>query len=301
MKILYVGQFEEPHRTENYVAHALESHGVKMICCPYVNQDFRSLKNLIKKHRPDAVLFSKAEPVGVSSLLEWCKEQGVLTVCWVWDLYWGYRPERPQQFRADLLFTTDEGHESHFSQNGYNHAVLRQGIHEPEHIDYPASHSHDVCFVGGGSVRRGHGYRYRTKLLRHLSKTYGNRFIHHMNVRGLRLNEALSRVKIVVGDSYPSPNYWSNRIYEILGRGGFLLHPKTEGLDEEFEDGVHYVSYDRDDFKGLESLIGYWLSHDEEREKIRRQGFGHVGKHYTYRHRAAVLLEAIRNKALTPL
>jgi spore maturation protein CgeB len=108
-------------------------------------------------------------------------------------------------------------------------------------------------------------------------------------VRGLPLNELYSSTKIVVGDSQPSPHYWSNRLYETLGRGGFLLHPHTEGIETEFEDGKHLVLYDRNDLQDLYDKIDYYLSHDNARETIRRAGF--VKGKYTYKDRCRELMK----------
>jgi hypothetical protein len=248
-------------------------------------------KWLVKSFGCDVVLFAKSRRPWVPSFLEWCRDRGIITVCWLWDLYWGYRPDRPEQFHADLLFTTDGGHEKEFAKNGHNHAVLRQGIHKPEHVAYPQDYAHDVAFVGS-ATKTGH----RHKLLSWLNDNYRNRFIHHTDTRGLELNKALARVKVVVGDSYASPHYWSNRIYEITGRGGFLLHPRTVGLNEEFTEGKHYIGYqggrcDHD----LRDLIEFWLAHNEERRIIQRQGFAYCGKHYTYEYRVASLLSQIKD------
>ena len=111
----------------------------------------------------------------------------------------------------------------------------------------------------------------------------------------MSLNKALSEVKIVVGASYPSNYYWSNRIYEITGRGGFILHPETFGLDEEFTDGVHYVSYRRNNFTQLQNKIQYYLENDEEREQIREAGYRHCSQNLTYTHRVQSLLTTIQN------
>lgn len=87
-------------------------------------------------------------------------------------------------------------------------------------------------------------------------------------------------------------HYWSNRIYEILGRGGFLLHPRTVGLDAEFRDGEHYAGYDCGDWTWLRERIDYWLTHADEREHIRRTGFERMAT-LTYRDRCAELLQKI--------
>jgi len=302
LRIYYIGKFQLDFATERYVQWALENrHGCNVM--RYKGQSVEDVKTILKEYRPHVVLFSKVEPKYTARLLEWCREKRILTVAWIWDLYWGCRSERPKQFRADMLFTTDAGHQKEFNAYRTNHKVLRQGIHEPHHRMYlppqyknsggqiTSEYLHDVAFVGGAT-----GHPSRTKLVRWLKRTYGPRMIHHTNVRGLDLNRALARAKVVVGDTWPSRHYWSNRIYEILGRGGFLLHPRTEGLSREFTDRVHYVAYERDDFPRLRRTIDHWLSNEAEREAIRNRGFQLVGRHYTYTVRTATLLDCIRTR-----
>lgn len=288
MRIFYIGKFDTPSRTENYVTHALTRLGCQVIRHDaFQCQRLTKLKRTIKEHAPQVVLFSKQDRSYNAELIKWCRDVGIPTVTWVWDLFWGYRPERPHQFKADLLFSTDGGHDAHWERYGANHQVLRQGIHRPDHKMFEREKTCDVIYAGGI-------YPYRRTLLRFVRKHFGLTIF--QNTRGLALNRRMARSKIVLGDSYPSPHYWSNRIYETLGRGGFLLHPETEGLDEEFEDGVHYVSYKRGDFDGLAETIEYYLTHPRERERIRVQGFDHVGRHYTYDDRCRVLLREIRER-----
>ena len=135
----------------------------------------------------------------------------------------------------------------------------------------------------------------RQKLLLYLKRHLGSRLGIVTNLRGNALTDHLRASGVVVGDSYPAPHYWSNRIYETLGRGGFLIHPKTEGMDEEFEAGKHYVEFKRGDYKQLIRLINYYLEHTEEREAIRQAGFEHVKKHLTYTHRCQVLIDRIED------
>jgi len=278
VRIFYIGKFRHSYNTERYVQWALEQEGVEVhqwTCNPHNGRRDKERRGLglqtlidrVEYLEPDVILFSKFAPLCTSDLLSWCRQRGILTVCWLWDLYWGYRSRKPAQFHADLLFTTDGGHNQRFSR--YNHRVLRQGIHALEHVICPSEPVRDVAFVGGLF-----GHPKRARLLSWLQNTYRGRFKHYMHTRGLALNKALARVKVVVGDSYPSPNYWSNRIYEILGRGGFLLHPETIGLDEEFIAGKHYVDYkrpgNRAGWQALQGLIDYWVTHDKEREQIRQ-------------------------------
>jgi len=139
-------------------------------------------------------------------------------------------------------------------------------------------------------------------LVHWLQQTYGRRFIHITNVRGLNLNHLLAQIKVVVGDSYYVKHYWSNRVYEITGRGGFLLFPRTEGLEEEFTAGAHIATYPRVEYLDndydrwyatLRETIDHWLSHDDERERIRHQGHVRCGE-YTYTRRTACLLRTLQ-------
>lgn len=289
MKVFYIAQFERGY--ESCVVHALEQHSVVVRTYP---QDYSHalLLNELDREQPDFVLFSKPQPTQTQELLAYCKAQRILTIAWVWDLYWGYRPNRPDQFYADVLLTTDGGHQQQFETHGYNHSVLRQGIHEPQHIFYNRKPLYDVAFVGGSSRSY---YKGRRELVAWLEDTYGTRFKQYTDTRGLALNQELAKVKVVVGDSYPSPHYWSNRVYEIIGRGGFLLHPYTDGLDKEFIDGTHYIAYERGNFTNLKQVIDHWVLNDNGRDNIARQGFDYCGENYTYKHRVATLLDIVNN------
>lgn len=289
MKVFYVAQFQRGY--ERCVVWALRHLGVTVDTYPWDHSHKVLLKDLLRE-KPDFVLFSKPQPLNCKELLDCCTSLGITTVAWVWDLYWGYRGKQPQQFYADILLTTDGGHQREFDRRGYNHAVLRQGIHEPDHVFYAPEPAHDVAFVGG--TGRGY-YAGRNDLVDWLRKTYEGRFIHHTNTKGLSLNEKLAKVKVVVGDSYPSPNYWSNRVYEITGRGGFLLHPSTKGLNDEFTDSRHYIEYSRGNFGHLKQLIDHWVREDDHREVIRRCGFDHCGERYTYTRRVSELLKIVEN------
>jgi hypothetical protein len=295
MRILYIGQFEKNHRTEVYVTYAFWSLGAEVIQVDVKSATYSFCKKIVSESNIDFVLISKASHRETPMFLEWCKTNGIFTVCWLWDLYWGFRRHTrfPAGFACDLVCTTDGGHDEQWEKAGINHSVVRQGIHATDHVMYDADYRYDVAFVGSvyvGSDRAG--------LVNTLRRHYGNRFIWHRRTRGLDLNRALSEVKVVVGYDYGVKNYWSNRIYEILGRGGFLLHPETVGLSEEFTAGVHYAACPHlvrgKDFKSvkIKQAIDYWVSQDVARESIRLSGWRRCGQ-YTYRSRVVELLREV--------
>lgn len=303
MKILYIGKFELPHRTENYVSWALEKLGHEVTkldyqCCDGLSDPSRAWIMKTRGVYPDLVLFSKNCPRESKQYLEWLKERGITTVCWQWDLFFNHhlRHHRPlpAHFKeVDFLFTTDSGNHERFLEVGCNHHVLRQGIHEPEAFQVEQEPTIDVAFVG--SVRGSHPSRRR--LIYFLQNMYRNRFRQVDNKRGKALNNFLSRSKVIVGDSYPSKDYWSNRVYEITGRGGFLIHPRIEG--EEFEKEFPLVEsgvfgYQRDDFQDLKFSIDKLIEEDGFRNELREDSFKWTKKRYTYTKRVEELLEVIQ-------
>ncbi len=300
--IIYIGDFVEKFSTERYIAKGFEELGhavtwVQENQLRVVKAD--ALLVDILKLKPDLVLFSKGRPLGESELLiEMLKKQGIKTAVWLFDLYFDLPVDRKFKleqkvapFNSEIIFSTDGGHQKEFEALDINHKLLRQGIYEPEAILYDREKVNDIIFVGGDI------YKTRVMMLEGLYERYGKRFKRFGTpdkiVRGLPLNELYASTKVVVGDSQPSPRYWSNRIYETLGRGGFLIHPMVEGLDEEFEIGKHLVTFPYGDNDKLFELVDYYLEHDEEREKIRKAGFEYVKKNYTYTKRCEQLLKIL--------
>src|SRR3990167_3629887 len=196
-------------------------------------------------------------------------------------------------FRADMVFSTDGGHQKEFEDVGVKHRLLRQGIYQAEaYLGQPTFPTKaEIVFVG--SVYE-HIWPYRKELIDFLKETYKEKFEHlgeRGDIRHDALNNLCATVKIVVGDSVYTPYYWSNRIYEIIGRGGFFIHPKVVGLDKEFTPYEHFIPYDFGNFGQLKEIIDYYLSHNEEREKIKLAGFEHCKKNHTYLHRVKEMLK----------
>lgn len=203
-------------------------------------------------------------------------------------------------FKSDIVFSTDGGHQKDFEAAGVKHRLLRQGIYQQEaYLGKPTFPTKaEIVFVGAVYE---HIWPYRKKLIDFLKKTYGDRFEHlgqRGDIRHDALNNLCATAKIIVGDSVYSPHYWSNRIYEIIGRGGFFIHPRVEGLNEEFQYYKHFVPYDFGNFEQLKEIIDYYLTHDKERNKIRLAGFEHCKKHHTYLHRVKEMLKVLKEEKI---
>lgn len=297
MKIVYIDKFDHFFSSANYITAAfntLEINVVKVSLKTAVDK----IKQIITSNRPDFVLCGKgADYFGM--LLPWLNQQKILVVHWSFDrLFYLDRAqtiiERRKLYLSDLVCTTDGGCNDQWkTQFGVDHITLRQGLHAPDHVWVdPIDVDFDVIFVG--SVYN----EYRKKLVGFLQDTYGKRFRVFGasekpcdQIRGLELNKLLRSAKVVVGDSLPGDYYWSNRLYEQRGRGGFLLHPATVGMDQEFEIGKELIVFPRNDMNALRKIIDYYIEHDKEREQIRQCGFNRCP---TYNDRVKTLISHIK-------
>lgn len=302
MKCLYIADFHKDYSTENYVADSLINNGVEVIKLQEntVN-DFSVVTDILDREgEVHFALFCKNR-VGIDGfkLMQFLQDRGIKTITWVFDLYFDLPADRAirtifdSNFKADIVFSTDGGHDDKFLEHGYNHKLLRQGIHLPDaNYGEPIKDHPEIVFIG--SVV----YADRRRLINFLKETYGIKFKHYgvggnKEIRGKELNDVLASAKIVVGDSQPSDYYWSNRVYEITGRGGFLIHPKVKGLEKEFEYHKEIVPYAWGNLEQLKEIIDYYLTHDREREQIRKAGFIKTKTHYTYDLRVKELLKNI--------
>jgi hypothetical protein len=303
VKVLYFGVFEKPYDTEVYISNTLESMGHQITRQQINNVGPEELRELLKEDF-DFILLSKSWFKGNwQSCKEMLKQSKILKVGWFWDLCWGTMREHlvydHPLFSADLVFTTDGGNQEKFKRAKVNHSVIRQGIYEPEAVigTPKQEYKYDVIFVGTDVHKTAFGWSHRTELIKFLHETYGPRFKHFGKEDGIRnqeLNDLYASAKVVVGDSVVRPHYWSNRIYETLGRGGFLIFPEVPGLDEEFVRYKHFIPYTIRDWQGLKEKIDYYVHHDKEREEIKMAGFEYCKNNHTYRHRCEELIKRVK-------
>lgn len=310
MQIVYLGNFNSPNA--EYISKALEELGHTVTRRHEDNTTIEQLMLIIKDH--DMLFTEEARLKG--DYFYGNKHKGekdrikgdirkamkrIKTVPWLTNVFWAI-PERHHLikdnpiFEADQVFTTDGGRDKEWKEAGVNHFCIRQGIHEPEAYIAKAGNQKKkrVGFIGENNQRF---WPYREKLLGFLIKTYGARFkwvgggSSNGTVYGKDLNDLIATIEVVVGDSVYSPHYWSNRVYEMTGRGAFLIMPETRGLREEFPD---LVTYQYNDFKELEEKIVYYIEHPKEREENMLKNFKRCVTNFTYQKRVESILNTIR-------
>jgi hypothetical protein len=303
-RVLYIGNFELTFSTESHVRDSLRELGVEVVEAQENAVSLPMLDHLAGD--ADLLLYTRTWGLRGADALGWITSLPIPTVSYHLDLYAGLprgRNLRMDPFwRTQHVFTPDGGSDAFFRSQGVNHHYLKPGVHGAECTlagegdASPPGAPIDVCFVGSYDYHP--EWPYRRRLVDFLAQTYGRRFTKHgspeSHVRGADLNRLYAGARVVVGDSlclgFDHPRYWSDRIYETLGRGGFLIHPYIVGIEEELRDREHVVYYPFGDFATLRRLIDYYLEHDDEREAIRRAGHAQVKAHCTYVHRMRQLL-----------
>lgn len=311
LRIGFIGNFKVPYTTENDRQWSLEKLGHEVI--PFQENGLMVWEDIwteVMCERIDILIYSHTHGWGIKNLIsifDKCKEKNIPTVSvhldrWAWlaretDIGKEATWFTEFQFMADFSPEAQELYKKH-NLNAY---YLRPGVVErdcymvqPDPVRFP----HEIVFVGS----RGYHPEYpeRTALIEFLEKTYGSRFGHYGGdskygtIRGHDLNVLYATSKIAVGDSCfgGRPNYVSDRYYETRGRGGFLLHPKVEGVDYH---GVQFYEKD-DNFKSLKREIDFMLDNPDIIEKSRQTGHEWVKKHETYSNRAQEMLDIIFNK-----
>lgn len=301
MVIRYVGNFREKYCTETHIANTLERLGHQVI---RLQED--TTKEVVDKC--DLFLFTRTwgDTVTLGHLKEY-KSLGIPTASYHLDLYVGLREAgmKGDPFWAtEFVFTPDGDPASaeFFKKKKINHFYIKPGVDKAEcYMSPQLAFKHDVIFVGMSGDNYHKEWPYRGELLAWLESTYGERFAKYGHpqetVRNGPLNQLYAHTKVVVGDSlcpgFKKPYYWSDRVYETLGRGGFLIHPYIQGLDEEFMDGVHLAYYPYRDFKRLRATIDYFIGANRVREDIRKIGHEFVKEHATYDNRLKQMLEIV--------
>ena len=310
LKILYVGNFSPKSVGEPEIAYALERLGHEVTKVDEEQGIIPKLRTMLwAREKYDFLLFAKFRVGTHEEIRDFLRDlRGIKipSVCWLFDLYWGYRRENEIAYNmspwtgADIVLTTDGGHDDKWKKYGIQHFLLRQGIDERVKMGSATFDTKaQIGFVGSRLTWA--GWPYRGRLLDFLSVAYEDKFEHFGSDGKLRheeLGNLLATLKITICDTVYSPYYWSNRIYEMMGRGGFVIHPRIEGLEKEFEEYKHFIPYKVGNFKDLKQKIDYYLEHNEERETIRKAGFEHVHKNLTYTHRVKELIQRLEEQKI---
>ncbi|MBE3556284.1 MAG: glycosyltransferase [Firmicutes bacterium] len=100
--------------------------------------------------------------------------------------------------------------------------------------------------------------------------------------------EIYNRAGIVLG-LQNAPDLLTQRTFEVLGSGAFLLTIDTPAVRRHFVPGQHLAVTESPEQTAAQ--IAFYLNHPAERNAIAQQGQQEVYAHHTYAHRVAVMAE----------
>lgn len=312
MRIAYLGNFSVPYCTEVHVAASLQALGHEVNMFQEGKVAAYTLPRMLRgRYQPDMFLWTQTQSLADrggtrrerQQMLDELSAAGIPTVGFHLDRWWGLKRESRVHhepfFRVDHLFTADGGHDDKWAEIGVNHHWSPPAVFHGEAFDVePKFHfKTDVVFVGAWS-EYGHKewWPYRKEMLDQVRARYGDRFglwPRGEAIRGLELNSLYRSAKVAVGDSCLAGGaslYWSDRVPETLGRGGFLVHPMVDGLN-----GVHpdLPMYEQGNWEDLFKQIDFYLEHDEIREELRQHLAEDVRQNHTYANRMQTVIEKV--------
>lgn len=280
---------------------------------------------------------SYPHPRRVLDLWALCAKKGIPTASLHLDLFYGLSsskdsgPQRSElpavhpMFHVSHVFTADGGHDALWERDGVNHHWLPPGVRHDEAIDVgegdviplPADHAlaaYEQALAGdylvgfAGSDGYHPEWPHRPQLVQWLRSTYKDRFLHiggssTPRITGLALNRVLASVPVWVGDSCntrPDFRYWSDRVPETWGRGGFLIHPRVDALDAHYGSIHPGAGWVAGDWTALRMTIDTALADPGLRAWVSEHFTSHTRAHDTYVQRVESMLDVIGLTERTP-
>jgi hypothetical protein len=300
------------HRTEAAIARGLRAlgHRVRLIDVPRWYRRLgaragRVLRWRVDSFAPDTVLLTRSAADLDGTTLH-AVVHGRRSALWFFDLVTQAHERIIRLGRAvDQMFVTCPSQADLYRIAGVDWVGFLPQAVDPD-VDRPARWTRrryrcEVSFVGSGN------YAYRHHLLRAVAANFDLQIrgpgwqgapadlpVVGGSVRGRQFARVVRGASVSLG-GHALPNQRSeqacasNRMWKILGCGGFYLGPWVEGIDQLAKGGEHCVWYDPAD--EAVDLVRYYLRKPDARLAIARAGRRHALGHHTYAHRLALLLE----------
>jgi FkbM family methyltransferase len=311
LTIAYVGNHRHSFCTERHVSASLAQIGHTVIPLQEDDLDWTQLPSLAASAH--LVLWTRTWAVddeAALAALAKLRDMRIPTVSFHLDRWWGldreYQVTTQPFFRTDLVVSPDGANDHRWAEAGVNHLFLPPGVYgaecgpvQPNRRAFPC----DVIFVGSHPYPHAEWHPYRAELLERMEAHFGRRFgiypkAKNRPIRGRLLQQLYASAKVVVGDSClagGATRYWSDRVPETLGRGGLLIHPEVEGMEEWYADASttgegDLLCYPLGDFDRAVALAEEALANPPRARAIAEHGRATVLGRDTYAHRMNTVL-----------
>jgi len=298
------------HRTEAAIARGARSlgHRCLVIDVPRASRLLGSLAGRFIRWRidrfgADTILLTRyAAPLDDQTLA--AVTRGRETALWFFDLV-----DRPAERivrlgrAAESVFVTCPSQIEIYTEAGLPSVQFLPQACDPA-FDTPARHvPHryrcDVSFIGSGQ------YQYRHELLRAVAQSSNLQIrgpgwdadtslpVVGGAVRGRGFSRIVRGASISLGANATEQQgraraCTSNRLWKVLGCGGFYLGPNVPEVNRLARGGEHCVWYDSN--ADAVDLVRHYLADDSGRADISAAGLAHVHSAHTYAHRLELLL-----------
>lgn len=310
MKVTYIGNFEPEYSTENDVRKAFEFLGHTVIP---VQENRTPLDNIARYcFDSDLVLYTgtqgyQPDLVGMIDLFKRLALKDIPTATYHLDIFNGISRSNVKwwlhpMFYTKYIFTADGDHQAEWDKMDMRHNWIMPGVrYDACHIGrFREDYKCDVAFVGSN----GNGYhpewKYRNELLENLrSMCVRNNWVFKnpggddpkIN-RNDDMNDFYASAKVTIGDSLclggEASKYFSDRVFEATGRGGFLIMPRINKLRTIFDKVMPLYSWGNWD--QLEKMIKDYLKDEYARESARKYCYGVTKADHTYVNRVTEIL-----------
>lgn len=84
---------------------------------------------------------------------------------------------------------------------------------------------------------------------------------------------ASSNAVIGIHQGYDVDGYLDTRPFQYIGAGALYFHDKCEAIERFFNDGTHYVGYERKNVDSFLEKYAYYIDNPEKAKNIRQAGF----------------------------
>lgn len=252
------------------------------------NQDTKKMRDAIASFKPDYLLVILKDNLPfIKDISHDLKSIGTKVIYWFCD------PEHPKKEDLsnviDIMFLTNRGQIEEYKA-AYN---LKRVYYMPQGYGPYAQHRlnmkeiYDVGFSGAISDEPLH--RTRKDLLGAIKDKYRLKISN--NIRN-NIPEFYSRSKTIFGVSdFDYELYTSNRFFVALGCGACYITKKFKGIELLAENKKHVLWFETK--AELFDMLGYYISHDSERLKIREFAEKLALEKHTYDKRIKNVLDIV--------
>lgn len=320
--VLFCGPIDQPLNSGRYMIAGMQKLGYDVIGYDYRSHaDFMNeLLDIVEKRKPRYVFTLKGEKLPPQLMADF-KQRGCTTIMWLttsmmqdWML--------PFAKANDFVVTNAEDTGIFFAKNGVKNVKwIPQGF-DPEFFGITGKEKAkkgapyaEAAMIGSMGYPI---YKKRCELVALLRKNsvdvkwWGPRLARQWrNIPYFRSGvhrawagkevymrdfaDVIKNVKIFIGQDADIPIsglYLSNRIFAVMGCGGFYLGRKTPGIEATFEIGKEVEVFESNE--ELLEKVKFYLENDDRRECIASAGQRKVLSQYTYKQQVEKIFAWIR-------